>query len=351
MVNGESKVTIQLMSSTTAHNMNTSKVKDMEAKKGITSIAPTKNEANSIVKSIETTRVVQINKDTKTTKNLKNTTVSSSEVDKIQDNKVISEKKKLPVFSMLCSKANVDILQHNTNSEHGQNLPKTSNSTEKLSDQKTCGSDNKDVSLPHAEIKKYNLFQYEPPFKVPGLKAGGKIETHAKTSTSSTVALRATFRSNAYYGSHYFTSYSSYMAANAVIPSFHFSSLPYPAPLVPFGTHYQQRPPMTFVPNQNSQFGYFSRRMPPFNPVQVVQPPFWAPYYPMMNFIPYMGPNYMFHPSNPPHLASSARHLTSMGGDGPPYLSPSMNSFSLPNNRAMVNNPYFTSRGNGTKPV
>ncbi|CAH2222356.1 Hypothetical predicted protein, partial [Pelobates cultripes] len=116
MVNGETKVTIQLMSSTTAHNMNTSRVKDMEAMKGITSIAQTKNEANSVIKSIETTRTMQINKDTKTTKNLKNTTVSSSEVDKIQDNKVISEKKKLPVFSMLCSKANVDIPQHNTNS-------------------------------------------------------------------------------------------------------------------------------------------------------------------------------------------------------------------------------------------
>ncbi|KAF6344126.1 hypothetical protein mRhiFer1_001805 [Rhinolophus ferrumequinum] len=97
----------------------------------------------------------------------------------------------------------------------------------------------------------------------------------------------------------------------------------------------------------NPQLGCYSQQVTPYNPQQMGQQIFRSSYTPMLNYIPFVQPNYSYPQRTPPKLSTNPREPSPMAGDGPQFLFPQPYRFSSTSGGPLMNSPYFSSSGNG----
>ncbi|XP_075460728.1 uncharacterized protein C1orf94 homolog [Ascaphus truei] len=166
----------------------------------------------------------------------------------------------------------------------------------------------------------------------------------------------ATDKINLRYTGHVFIPRTPTTAATAIINRPYLLNFPPPPPaLLPNHSSFAQyqnlyQPRTPFPQTLHPQLGCFSRQVHPYNPQQVSQPVFCTPYSPLLHYIPFVQPDYLYQQRNSSKPTTNTRDPPPMAGDGPQFLFPHLYRFNPPITRPVINGPYFTSSGNGMKP-
>ncbi|EFB25024.1 hypothetical protein PANDA_005393, partial [Ailuropoda melanoleuca] len=262
-----------------------------------------------------------------------------------------AQKRQLPVFAKICSKPEADsAVEGHLLLEWNSGIKEPNKGRESLflsqwlpSRKDTCGekgcSDpvgSVSVALPAkkpAWPPEKNLFyEFLGATKNPSgqLKLRSKVEVDGlelKLNPPGTVA----DKSNLKYTGNVFTPRFATALTSATLNQPLWLNLNYPPPPV-FTNHstftqyqglYPQR--AARMPCQQTllpQLGCYSRQVTPYNPQQMGQQIFRSSYTPLLNYIPFVQPNYPYPQRTPPKLSTNPRDPSPMAGDGPQYLVP-----------------------------
>nr|XP_019585720.1 PREDICTED: uncharacterized protein C1orf94 homolog [Rhinolophus sinicus] len=113
------------------------------------------------------------------------------------------------------------------------------------------------------------------------------------------------------------------------------------------GLYPQRAARMPYQQALNPQLGCYSQQVTPYNPQQMGQQIFRSSYTPLLNYIPFVQPNYSYPQRTPPKLSTNPREPSPMAGDGPQFLFPQPYRFGSTSGGPLMNSPYFSSSGNG----
>ncbi|XP_048638682.1 uncharacterized protein C1orf94 homolog [Marmota marmota marmota] len=117
------------------------------------------------------------------------------------------------------------------------------------------------------------------------------------------------------------------------------------------GLHPQRSARTPYQQPVHPQLGCYSRQVTPYNPPQMGQQMgqqiFRSSYTPLLSYIPFVQPNYPYPQRTPQKLSTNPRDPSPMAGDGPQYLFPQGYGFGSTSGGPLMNSPYFSSSGNG----
>ncbi|XP_010643521.1 uncharacterized protein C1orf94 homolog [Fukomys damarensis] len=113
------------------------------------------------------------------------------------------------------------------------------------------------------------------------------------------------------------------------------------------GVYPQQSPRMPYQQAVPPQLGCYSQQVTLYNPQQMGQQIFRSSCTPLLSYIPFVQPNYPYAQRTPQKLPNNPRDPPPMAGDGPQYLFPQGYGFSSTSGGPPMNSPYFSSSGNG----
>ncbi|KAG3282690.1 uncharacterized protein C1orf94 homolog [Ictidomys tridecemlineatus] len=117
------------------------------------------------------------------------------------------------------------------------------------------------------------------------------------------------------------------------------------------GLHPQRSARTPYQQPVHPQLGCYSRQVTPYNPPQMGQQMgqqiFRSSYTPLLSYIPFVQPNYPYPQRTPQKLSANPRDPSPMAGDGPQYLFPQGYGFGSTSGGPLMNSPYFSSSGNG----
>ncbi|XP_058426741.1 uncharacterized protein C1orf94 homolog [Marmota monax] len=117
------------------------------------------------------------------------------------------------------------------------------------------------------------------------------------------------------------------------------------------GLHPQRSARTPYQQPVHPQLGCYSRQVTPYNPPQMGQQMgqqiFRSSYTPLLSYIPFVQPNYPYPQRTPQKLSTNPRDPSPMAGDGPQYLFPQGYGFGSTSGGPLMNSPYLSSSGNG----
>ncbi|KAM8788124.1 uncharacterized protein C1orf94 homolog [Rhynchonycteris naso] len=113
------------------------------------------------------------------------------------------------------------------------------------------------------------------------------------------------------------------------------------------GVYPQRAARMPYQQTLHPQLGCYPRQVAPYNPVQMGQQIFRSSYTPLLNYVPFVQPNYPYPQRTPLKMSTNLREPSPMAGDGPQFLFPQPYGFSSSSGGPLLNSPYFSSSGNG----
>ncbi|XP_058926912.1 uncharacterized protein C1orf94 homolog [Kogia breviceps] len=113
------------------------------------------------------------------------------------------------------------------------------------------------------------------------------------------------------------------------------------------GLYPQRAARMPYQQTLHPQLGCYSRQVTPYNPQQMGQQIFHSSYTPLLSYIPFVQSNCPYPQRTPQKLARNPRDPSPMAGDGLQYLLPQAYGFGSTSGGPLMNNPYFSSSGDG----
>ncbi|XP_037683719.1 uncharacterized protein C1orf94 homolog isoform X2 [Choloepus didactylus] len=262
-----------------------------------------------------------------------------------------AQKRQLPVFAKICSKPEADTaIEGHHLVEQNPGAKELTKSRESLflsqwpqSRKDTCGEEGcsdpvgtMSMTLPTKKTawpaKKNLPYEFLGATKNPSgqLRLRSKVEVDGlelKLNPSVTVA----DKNNVKYTGNVFTPRFATALTSATPNQPLWLNLNYP-PLPVFTNH------STFPQYQVTPYN---------NPQQMGQQIFRSSYTPLLNYVPFVQPNYLYPQRTPPKLSTNPRDPSPMAGDGPQYLFPQAYGFNSTSGGPLMNSPYFSSSGNG----
>uniref|UniRef100_A0A8D2AGV9 Chromosome 1 open reading frame 94 n=1 Tax=Sciurus vulgaris TaxID=55149 RepID=A0A8D2AGV9_SCIVU len=287
-----------------------------------------------------------------------------------------SQKRQLPVFAKICSKAETDpTVEGHHSMERNPGNKELTKGRESLflsqwpqSRKDTCSEEScsdpagtTSTKKPAWPAEKNLLYEFLGATKNPSgqLRLRSRVEVDGlelKLNPPVTIA----DKNNLKYTGNVFTPRFATALASTTVNQPLWLNLNCPPPPVftnhsPFpqyqGLHPQRSARMPYQQPVHPQLGCYSRQVTPYNPPQMGQQMgqqiFRSSYTPLLSYIPFVQPNYPYPQRTPQKLSANPRDPSPMAGDGPQYLFPQGYGFGSTSGGPLMNSPYFSSSGNG----
>ncbi|KAM5248648.1 uncharacterized protein C1orf94 homolog [Ctenodactylus gundi] len=287
-----------------------------------------------------------------------------------------AQKRQLPVFAKICSKSEADpAAERQRSMEQNPGTKDLTKSRESLflsqwthSRKDFCGDEGHSDpggTLPTkkpALLAEKNLpYEFLGTSKIPSgqLRLRSKVEVDGlelKFSPSVTAADKNNLK---YTGNVFTPRFATALTSTTMNQPFWLNLNCPPPPMFPNhstfpqyqGMYPQRSSRMPYQQAVHPQLGCYSRQVTPYNlqqmGQQLGQQVFRSSYTPLLSYIPFVQPNYQYPQRTPQKMSSNPRDPSPMAGDGPQYLFPQGYGFSSSSGGPLVNNPYFSSSGNG----
>ncbi|XP_021539352.1 uncharacterized protein C1orf94 homolog [Neomonachus schauinslandi] len=287
-----------------------------------------------------------------------------------------AQKRQLPVFAKICCKPEADsAMEGHLLMEWNSGAKELTKGRESLflsqwpqSQKDTCGEEgcsdpvgSMSMALPAKKpawpAEKNLLYEFLGAAKNPSaqLKLRSKVEVDG-LELKLNPPVTAADKSHLKYTGNVFTPRFATALTSATLNQPLWLNLNYPPPPV-FANHstfgqyqglYPQRTArMPYQQPVPPQLGCYSRQVTPYNPQQMGQQIFRSSYTPLLNYIPFVQPNYPYPQRTPPKLSTNPRDPSPMAGDASQYLVPQAYGFGSTAGGPVMNSPYFSSSGNG----